>query len=1633
MEENIKDKEIKLKLLYKISIYFGLLLIVFLLVQGSLQGSVLATDETDEFCYLSDIPYVESQTRVGWGQLGIDKASDNSLISVKVEGAYYTFEKGIFAHATSTVVYDLTNYDYDFFTAYIGLNKTAASSSNGVKFFIYTSQDGTTWNLKTAEEPSVMKAGANAEFVKVDIKDAKFLKLYADSNGANGNDHSVYADAKLIKETYKEEGESLVPTVEEFDEEIKTKFPNADLTNKEFELKLLQRELVKRAGNYALRRFLSESQENKDTYLWLTSDVENLRLYILGGAPEGGSYYNSLTQLSRLYNEYSSDFTKNVLLNNEWCPEGMTNGDLYKKMAITLSLTHSQNVGLWMQSGAAENKSDALKRYAIYKYMYENGKFDASTLGSIWDITKWFESLQVEEMRFVMNNAIDDEEIIWLNAYVQDRVTQYRQSGYLTPHPYMAYVWPSYGNPVYYDPNNVDYFNELFAINKKADNLGQELVDENGEKTGKVGLFDTKFTIPGGKNNPSYTISVTRGTSDYKLYKVWMNFRNKFGTGAVCGGISKSGSNIRTTHGIPATVIGQPGHAALLYYTKNTQGKGYWGIDNDVSGWTLSEKGERLLMGWGNAGTNYARGSYQVVYMVLAQEALNDYENFEKCEEQVMLADVYKNDLAKKEEIYRKALDVQDINIDAWLGLINVYLANENKTENDFYDLAKELAEDLKCFPLPMYHLTNLIKPKLTSVENTYKFTLLQTRILTEGSKLPNTATDEVLQPSVTRTEANYLLGKLDKTIATFSFDGEDAGKIVLSSRFDGNGVRWDYSLDGKKTWNEVSFTGEEEHKLQLTQRQIASITAENDIYIHIVGVNYDEENLYKIDIVEQGLPANLFANDLENRVVGVSLNTEWRYTDKDAWTSYSKKSPDLTGDKTVQVREAASGTKLTSDVATYTFTEDNQPDTRKYIPVSHLSIQSVSTQATNNGGAATNAIDANYNTRWHSAWNGTDTQRFIVVKLDRSVCLSAVEFVPAGGGNGKIYDGTIYGSMDGENWEKLAERKNITYTNQANTNQDAIANTKSFEIAEPKEVQYVKIVADRTNGNWFAARAFNFYQDLTKNPHPTAGVAYSPTEKTNGYVVARLINPSTKITITNNDGKDTYIFKENGEFTFEFEDEKGNKGSSVAKVNWIDKDIPTADVKYELDADNKLLILLDNISEDVYLLDENNNKINYIEVEDGKVSRVTYLDHSGNGYKTVEMDKDGVINKIIYKNTTGKVSSVSEYVTIIENGTVSSEEYIDSEGNSVTVTDSEKQTLRGLRQAISNPLEYVLDKDGNHEFKLLDKANNIAYKSIKADYIENDTKILASDISYDITKKTNKEVVATINPYIIDTSGKKANVKIVNNSGVNTHKFTKNGEFTFAYKDASDTEDLEIKEHTAKVNWIDKTPPTAEIKYSTEEVTDGEVIASLVNESETIFITNNGADREYTFTKNGEFIFEFEDIAGNKATLVAKVDWIKEESEDPDNPEKPDDPNKPEEPDNPEKPEVKDKITSEKYKIEENYISKVLPNTTVSSFKQNVKADKDIVMNKTDDEIVETGTKVKVGDTEYTVIVIGDIDGNGKITIKDLSNMKLHLINKKLLTGIYLQAADINEDGEVSLIDLSQLKLILIDKLEIK
>lgn len=1471
MEKNINNKKGETNSIIRISICLALLLAVFLPIKEFFIGSsnkVLAYSN-EECRYLSDIPY-ESAT-VGWGSVTIDQNLDtkynNGLITLLMEdGTQRSFKRGVAAHAESTLIYNIGSYNLDYFTAYIGVDASRGGSGTGVKFSIYTSVDGENWDLKTQVSPPVMKGNTKAQFVNIDIKGAKYLKLYANSNGNIDSDHAVYADAKLIKEGYvfEEKEIDFIKTVEKYDEIIKTHY-GEELTG-EYELTLLQRDFVKKVG-YDYLTLIAQSDEYEETLRWLMTNVENIRMYLLGGAP-AGSYSASLKVLNELYHTYRED-----LNNKEVTKYGTVYGELYKKMMITLSLTHSAKVALWMQPGEPTNQSNAVTRYQIFKDMHKNGYFVVSpTL----DITEWFEKYNVEDMRFVMNNLIDDEEILWLNRYTQRNIDEHPNAvwSYLTPHPYMAYVWPNYGNPVFHDPARKDYWDEKYD-----------------------GIFS------------QYGVTYTTDPN-HKIYKVWMNFRNEFGTGAVCGGISKTGSNIRTVHGIPAAVIGQPGHAAIIYYNQNAEGKGYWNLDNDVSGWTLSEKGERMLLGWGNA--SWSRG-YSVVYMALAQEVLNDYENFEKCEKLVMLADVYSDELNKKEAIYRKALEVQSINIDAWYGLITTFNANENKTENNYYDLAEELAENLTCFPLPMYHLTNLIKPKLTSVENSYKFTLLQTRILTEGSTLPNTST-EVLQPALTRLEAGYLLGMLDKTIATFSFDGDDAGKIVLSSRFDGAGVRWDYSLDGKETWNEVSFTAEEEHKLQLTQEQLDSITSENDVYVHIVGVNYEEKNLYKIDILEQELPA-VYNNDWENKVMGVTDVMEWRWEDSNEWKLFREEEPDLTGDKTIVVRSGKTGVYLISPERTLAFTTDTDTPQKKYIPISHLSIHAVSTEATAQGRYATNAIDGNINTNWHSAWNGSDTEKYIIIKLDEPKHLTALDYLPAGGGNGKINNAVISVSMDGENWTEVVSETNWPY------NMDM----KSVEF-EPTRARYIKIVGKTTQNSFMVVSMFNLYENTTAK----TVAEFSFTGENAGKIVIdeAYKNQNWKYSI---DGGANWKDANSDVYALSAEE--------IEQINGTDQ----ISILFEGDETEYHIRIKEGIAPEIGYLNDWENRViglNNVNKLEWKYSE----DSNWTSYEEQEPVVKGNKTLLIRTKATGiyTASEATEYEFTADNYP-ETQVYIPIANLSIHGYSTQSTDSRRPHYA-PNAIDGNINTEWHTDFSK-SIAGTEAYIAIKL----NEPKYISA-LGY-AHMGNEKELYGYM----------KTGIVYVSSDGEN-------------WTEAGRVENCEPDETIKKIEF--------------NESVYGQYVKLVIESHDNIFAT-------------AAIINLYEDTTK-----------IEKPTEDP-------------------------IFKSDKYKIEESEISRIEEETTVTKFKENIETNQELVIKDkngnvlSEDGIITTGSTIQVGEnSKFTLIVTGDINKDGLVTVTDLAQLKLHYVGKEIIEdNARIKAADINEDGNISLTDIAQIKIKLVSK----
>lgn len=120
--------------------------------------------------------------------------------------------------------------------------------------------------------------------------------------------------------------------------------------------------------------------------------------------------------------------------------------------------------------------------------------------------------------------------------------------------------------------------------------------------------------------------------------------------------------------------------------------------------------------------------------------------------------------------------------------------------------------------------------------------------------------------------------------------------------------------------------------------------------------------------------------------------------------------------------------------------------------------------------------------------------------------------------------------------------------------------------------------------------------------------------------------------------------------------------------------------------------------------------------------------------------------------------------------------------------------------------------------------------------------------------------------------------------------------------------------------------------------------------------------------------------------------------------------------------------ISSDIYEIEGFYISKVELDTTVQQLKNNIQTIEQVeIYNNNilaqDNETLKTNMTLKVNDIVYYICVTSDVDGDGLLTVVDLSRLKLNSIGLRPLINAFWKAADLNFDGNVNLVDLSKIK----------
>ena len=129
------------------------------------------------------------------------------------------------------------------------------------------------------------------------------------------------------------------------------------------------------------------------------------------------------------------------------------------------------------------------------------------------------------------------------------------------------------------------------------------------------------------------------------------------------------------------------------------------------------------------------------------------------------------------------------------------------------------------------------------------------------------------------------------------------------------------------------------------------------------------------------------------------------------------------------------------------------------------------------------------------------------------------------------------------------------------------------------------------------------------------------------------------------------------------------------------------------------------------------------------------------------------------------------------------------------------------------------------------------------------------------------------------------------------------------------------------------------------------------------------------------------------------------------------------------------DQITSSDLTVVENelMVKGISPKTTVTSLKGMLASQMEYeIVDKngttiSETSLVGTGCKIKMAnDKTYTLIVLGDCNGDGKVTVReDMLLVNAHRLSGDKLTGEYLTAADVNENGEIKVDDMIMINAI--------
>ena len=78
---------------------------------------------------------------------------------------------------------------------------------------------------------------------------------------------------------------------------------------------------------------------------------------------------------------------------------------------------------------------------------------------------------------------------------------------------------------------------------------------------------------------------------------------------------------------------------------------------------------------------------------------------------------------------------------------------------------------------------------------------------------------------------------------------------------------------------------------------------------------------------------------------------------------------------------------------------------------------------------------------------------------------------------------------------------------------------------------------------------------------------------------------------------------------------------------------------------------------------------------------------------------------------------------------------------------------------------------------------------------------------------------------------------------------------------------------------------------------------------------------------------------------------------------------------------------------------------------------------------LLGTGMLLKADNATFALVVMGDANGDGRVTVTDVVAVQSHVVGKRTLEGVYALAADLNDDGKISITDVVKAARVVLGK----